>query len=458
MTTLTGRLESMRAYFNSGATQTRAFREDQLRKLRTIVLKYEQEIQQALFSDLRKSAEETWVTETGFLLSEISATLKDLHQWMRPEKVPTNFVNFPSSSHIHSEPMGVVLIISPWNYPFQLLFTPLAGAIAAGNCVFLKASEHAPAIAQIMEKMITEAYPPEYISFDRGEGAEVIPQMMKAFRFDHVFYTGSTQVGRIIYQLAAEKLVPVTLELGGKSPCIIESDANLEVAARRIAVAKFSNAGQMCVAPDFILVDDEVHQEFLEILIRTIRAFFSENPATSYSFGRIINARHFKRLTGLMAQGRIEFGGRTDEKDLYIEPTILTNADLNSPLMKEEIFGPILPVLPFRTREEAKMVIARNPSPLAFYVFSESVKKAETWMKEIPSGGGCINNASWHLTNHHLPFGGRGNSGIGAYHGKSSFDVFSHKKSIMRTPTWFDPAIKYPPFKGKIGIFKKVIR
>ncbi len=458
MTSLTGRLESMRTYFNSGVTRSRSFRQQQLRTLRKVVQQYELEIQQALFTDLRKSAEETWVTETGFLLAEINAMLKNLHHWMRPEKVPTNFVNFPSSSSIVREPMGVVLIISPWNYPFQLLFTPLAGAIAAGNCVFLKASEHAPAIADVMERIISEAFPPEYIAFDKGEGAAVIPQMIKSFRFDHIFYTGSTQVGRSIYKMAAEELVPVTLELGGKSPCIIEADANLEVAARRIAVAKFSNAGQMCVAPDYILVDDEVYQEFLEALTRTIRAFFSEDPATSYSYGRIINRNHFNRLTTLIKQGRIESGGRTSEKDLYIEPTILTNVDLHSPLMQEEIFGPILPVLTFRTRAEAKKVIERNASPLAMYVFSESTKKAESWMLEIPCGGGCINNASWHLTNHHLPFGGRGNSGIGAYHGKSSFDVFSHKKSIMKTPTWFDPAIKYPPFKGKLGIFKKVIR
>ena len=458
MTNLSGRLESMRNYFNLGITISEKFRRQQLLSLRNVVLKYENEIQQALYKDLRKSAEETWVTETGFLLAEINVMLKNLRNWMRPEKVPTNLVNFPSSSRIVKEPMGVVLIISPWNYPLQLLLTPLAGAIAAGNCVFLKASEHAPAIAEVMEKMMIEAFPTDYIGFDKGEGAAVIPQMLNAFRFDHIFYTGSTQVGKRIYQLAAEKLVPVTLELGGKSPCIIEADANLEVAARRIAVAKFSNAGQMCVAPDYILVDDEVQQDFLEALNRTIRTFFSEDPATSYNYGRIINRGHFNRLTELIRQGTIESGGRTNANDLYIEPTILTNVNPNSPLMQEEIFGPILPVVPFRTKAEAKTVIESNPSPLAMYVFSESLKKAESWFRDIPCGGGCINNASWHLTNHHLPFGGRGTSGMGAYHGKTSFDVFSHRKSIMKTPTWFDPAIKYPPFKGKLGIFKKVIR
>jgi aldehyde dehydrogenase (NAD+) len=281
---------------------------------------------------------------------------------------------------------------------------------------------------------------------------------MKVFRFDHVFYTGSTQVGRSIYKLAAEQLVSVTLELGGKSPCIIESDANLEVAARRIAVSKFSNAGQMCVAPDYLLVDARVHQKFIELLSSTITAFFSSNPVNSYNFGRIINANHFWRLRQLLNHGIIEHGGRTDENELYIEPTILTSSDLNSPIMQEEIFGPILPVLTFATKAEAKKIIALNPTPLAFYVFSESTKKAKSWMKEISFGGGCINNASWHLTNHHLPFGGIGTSGIGAYHGRNSFEVFSHKKSVMRTPTWFDPSIKYPPFKGKLGIFKKLIR
>ena len=458
MTTLTNKLPVMRAYYNSGATREWSFRNKQLLKLRDVVLKNEEAIHQALYTDLKKSAEESWVTETGFLLSEINAIRKNLHSWMKPERVPTNLVNLPSSSYIIREPLGVVLIIGPWNYPFQLLFTPLAGAIAAGNCVLLKASESAPAIGTVMERIIRETFPPEYISFEKGEGALVIPEMMKAFRFDHVFYTGNTQVGRIIYKLAADQLVPVTLELGGKSPCIVESDANLQVAARRIALAKFSNAGQMCVAPDYVLVHASVKKKFVEELISSIHQFFTEDAATSYNFGKIINEKQFHRLSSLLAQGKIMYGGRTNAKELYIEPTILDEVSTDSQVMQEEIFGPILPVLPFNDREEAKVIIDKHPDPLAFYVFTENSSKVQAWIRDIPFGGGCINNASWHLTNHHLPFGGRGNSGIGSYHGKNSFEVFTHKKAIMKTPTWFDPDIKYPPFKGKLGLFKKVIR
>lgn len=458
MTSMTPHLHKMRSYFESGATRSYAFRKEQLQKLKAAVLRHEKNLHDALHADLKKSAEESWVTETGFLISEISNALKKLRQWMQPQRTGTNLVNLPASSYILKEPLGVVLIIGPWNYPLQLLFTPLVGAIAAGNCAMLKPSEFASATEQAMGKIIAETFAPEYISCITGDGAQVIPEMMNNFRFDHVFYTGSTTVGRIIYKMAADKLVPVTLELGGKSPCVVESDANIKVAARRIAITKFSNAGQMCVAPDYVLVHSSKKDAFIRSFREALHKFFGDDPATSYNYGKIINEKQFNRLVKYLDQGNIIYGGKHNAAQLFIEPTIIEPHSLDAPLMNDEIFGPIVPVISFNTAEEAKAIIDKHPNPLAFYIFTSDSKKEKYWLEQVPFGGGCVNNASWHLTNHNLPFGGRGDSGIGHYHGKHSFDTFSHHKAIMKTPTWFDPDIKYPPFKGKLGLFKKIIR
>ena len=451
-------LIQMRNYFNTGITKSYSFRKEQLKKLQAAVKKYEAQLHTALYADLKKSPEECWVTETGFLLSEISNSLKHLKNWMAPETVSTNLLNMPSKSFVMQEPLGVVLIISPWNYPFQLLMTPLAGAMASGNCVVLKSSEFAPATSAIMKQMIEENFDKNYIQFVEGDGATVIPEMMNNFTFDHVFYTGSTTVGKIIYKMAAERLVPVTLELGGKSPCIVEDDANIKVTAKRIAFAKFSNAGQMCVAPDYVLVHHSKKQELIEAFKKVLPGFFGADAATSYEYGRIINEKQFDRLSGYLQQGKIVCGGNTDRSKLYIEPTIIEDVSLNAAIMKEEIFGPILPIIGFNTTEEAKTIIANNPNPLAFYVFTSDKAKEKDWLTSVPFGGGCINNTALHLTNHNLPFGGRGFSGSGQYHGKYSFETFSHKKAVMKTPTWFDPAIKYPPFKGKLKLFKMIIK
>jgi aldehyde dehydrogenase (NAD+) len=451
-------LQQLRAFFASGATKEYAFRKAALEKLRRAILQAEEELMQALYADLKKSREESWVTEIGFLHAEIRHTLKHLKGWMKPDKVATNLLNLPSKSYVYKEPLGVVLIIGPWNYPFQLLFAPLVGALAAGNCVVLKPSEYAPATAAVMKKLLAATFPPDFILYAEGDGAVVVPGMMNSFRFDHVFYTGSIPVGKAVYEMAARQLVPVTLELGGKSPCVVESDANINVAARRIAVTKFSNAGQMCVAPDYLLVHRSIKASFVDALKKTITAFFTENPSASESYGKIINEKSFQRLTAYLQQGIILHGGRTDVASHYIEPTLLEMQDTAAAIMGEEIFGPLLPILPFDTFEEARSLIERNANPLAFYVFTESKEKEERWLRDIAFGGGCVNNASWHLTNFNLPFGGRGNSGIGAYHGKYSFAVFSHQKAVMKTPTWFDPKIKYPPFGGKLKLFKKVIR
>lgn len=451
-------LDKLRDFFLLGKTRSYAFRKEQLIKLKRSILSHEEEIYAALYTDLKKSREEIWATEIGLVISEINAMLGGLRHWMKPERVSTNLVNLPSSSYVIRESLGVVLIIAPWNYPFQLLINPLLGAIAAGNCVVMKPSEFAPATADVMKKIIEDVFPKEYILYVEGDGAAVIPEMISHFNFDHIFYTGSTNIGRLIYKMAAEKLIPVTLELGGKSPAVIEPDANIKVAARRIAVAKFSNSGQMCVAPDYVLVHRSVKDKFIDELKKTIRSFFSEQPEESYNYGKIINEKQFDRITGYLNSGRIVFGGRTSRQKLFIEPTVIEDVPLDSPVMKDEIFGPVLPVIGFEDFEEAKQVISRNPNPLAFYIYTSSLAKEEQWINTVPFGGGCVNNSSWHLTNHHLPFGGRGFSGTGHYHGHYSFETFSHRKAIMKTPTWFDPSVKYPPFKGKLRIFKWVIR
>jgi aldehyde dehydrogenase (NAD+) len=354
--------------------------------------------------------------------------------------------------------MGVVLIIGPWNYPLQLLFTPLVGAIAAGNCAVVKPSEFAPSTAAVMRTILQENFESSYILFVEGDGAAVVPEMMNNFRFDHVFYTGSSAVGKRIYEMAAAALVPVTLELGGKSPCVVEGDANLRIAARRIALPKFSNVGQMCVAPDYVLVHAAVKDLFLTELKKSIGEFYTTDAASNPEYGKIVNEKQFRRLLTYLENGTVLYGGKHKAADLFIEPTLLEDMEIDSAVMGEEIFGPVLPILTFESFEEAKAIIERNPHPLAFYVFTESKEKEQRWLESLSFGGGCVNNASWHLTNFHLPFGGRNNSGIGAYHGKFSFEAFTHKKAVMKTPTWFDPNIKYPPFRGKLSLFKKIIR
>lgn len=451
-------LNEMRAYFESGITLEADFRKKQLQKWKSVLQQNEQEIYSALYADLKKSPEECWVTENGFLLSEINQAISELDQWMKPVSVNTNLVNLPSSSFIMKEPLGVVLVIAPWNYPLMLLLVPVIGAMAAGNCVVLKSSEHAAATTALVKKMVQENFDQRYLYFAEGDGSEIIPAMMNDFVFDHVFFTGSTAVGKSVYEMAAKNLVPVTLELGGKSPCVVEADANVKVAARRIVMTKFSNAGQMCVAPDFLLVHHSVKNALVTEMIAVIKKFFGNSAEDCYEFGKIINERQFNRICKYLTEGKIVHGGRTIKEKLFIEPTILDEIKAGATVMQDEIFGPVLPVLSFDKKEEAMAVIRQHKNPLAFYVFTSSKSKEKDWLSSVPFGGGCVNNASWHLTNHNLPFGGRGFSGTGQYHGKFSFDTFSHQKAIMKTPTWFDPSVKYPPFKGKLRLFKWVIR
>jgi aldehyde dehydrogenase (NAD+) len=450
-------IENLRTYFLSGATQSYDFRLNQLKRLKKVVLESEKELYQALYADLKKTDEDAWATEVGFFLSELNDTIEHLKSWMQPNKVATNLVNQPSTSYTVQEPLGVVCIIAPWNYPFQLLFTPLIGAIAGGNCAVLKPSEFAPATAKVMGKIIDALFPDNYILYLEGEGANVLPPLLTENRFDHIFYTGSTAVGKIIYKYAAEQLVPVTLELGGKSPAVITSDANLRVAARRLASPKFSNAGQMCIAPDYVLVPTELKEELVKELIKAIQQFYGADAAASEHYGKIINERQWTRLTSYLSEGEIIYGGKSDKASLFIEPTIMTNIHEDANIMKDEIFGPILPIITYLSNEEALAVIQKNPNPLAFYVFTENKADEAFWLTNVPSGGACINNATMHITNHNLPFGGRGFSGTGAYHGKSSFTTFTHTKSVLKTPTFIDPSFKYPPYKGKGWLLKRLI-
>lgn len=449
--------EKMREFFLTGATHFAGFREKQLKKLYSAVEKYEDEIQDALWSDLKKSPAETYITETGFIKSEIRLAIRQLKKWMRPEKVSTNLVNQPSSSKIINQPKGVVLIIGPWNYPIQLCLAPLVGAIAAGNCVIIKPSELAPASSILIKKIITEFFSSEYIQVVEGDGGRVVSDLMENFRFDHIFYTGSTTVGRTINIKAAEQLIPVTLELGGKSPVIVAADANIKVAARRICLSKFSNAGQMCIAPDHILVHKSVEDELIRALTKTIHDFFGEIPAESPDYGRIINEKRFETLRGYLKDGTLVTGGYTDKRDLYIAPTILKDVDLESDVMKEEIFGPILPVIRYSSVEELNRILDKNSDPLALYIFTSDQSKAKSIIGRHPSGGVCINNTAVHFLNSRLPFGGIRNSGLGRYHGRFGFETFSHQRAVMQTPTWFDPAIKYPPYSGKMGIIKRLL-
>lgn len=454
----TAPLDALRRYFETGETLSYKFRKEQLKKLRKAILDHEKEFYAALAADLGKSPEESWVTELGLVVAELSTAIRDLRSWMAPEYHPTNLLNLPSASKVLREPLGVVLVIGPWNYPAYLMLNPLVGAIAAGNCAVLKPSELAKETAKVIRKIIESSFAGNYVLFVEGDGAEVIPPMMNQFRFDHIFYTGSISTARLIYKMAAERLVPVTLELGGKSPCVVESDANIKVAARRLAITKFANSGQMCVAPDYLLVHNSVREKFIHAIRANVTSFFGDDPKENYNYGRIINTKHFDRLAEFLNDIKIIHGGRMDRDKLYLEPTIVDPGGTSHAIMQEEVFGPVLPVLGYSTREEALAIIRESPNPLSFYIYTTDSKKEEEWLRDVPSGGACVNNSAWHLTNHHLPFGGRGFSGTGNYHGKYSFETFSHKKSVMKTPTWFDPGIKYPPFKGKLNLFKKVIR
>ncbi|GAA5033815.1 aldehyde dehydrogenase [Marivirga lumbricoides] len=438
--------QSQKAFFNSQKTKPYAFRKEQLQKLKELVKFYEADIMQALADDFGKPAFESYVTEVGFLYEEINYNLKHLKSWMKPKRVSTSLMHFPSRSKILYEPKGVTLIIGPWNYPFQLLMAPLVAAIAAGNTCIIKPPEETPHISALIQKMIPEAFAEEFIAVVTGEGKVVVPQLMENHRFDHVFFTGSVPVGKIIAKMAAPQLVPTTLELGGKSPAIVDEKANVEVAARRIVFGKMMNAGQTCVAPDYLLVHTKIKAKLIDELKSSIMQFYGVQPLESKDLTQIVNQKRYETLKGFLKEGTIIFGGAFDDELRKIEPTLVENIKQEDELFKQEIFGPILPIFTYQNEEEVFEMIAKNPNPLSLYVFTESSKAEEKFIQRIPFGGGAVNNTVLHLSNPDLPFGGIGNSGQGNYHGKAGFLTFSHEKSILKSGTWFDLKKKYPPF------------
>ncbi|MEO7311830.1 MAG: aldehyde dehydrogenase family protein [Chitinophagaceae bacterium] len=445
-------------FFAAGHTRSYDFRIAQLKKLQQALQENEQAIFNALEKDLGKSNLEAYVSELGQVLTELSLHIKKLKRWMRPHRVRTNLVSQPSSTKMYYDPLGVVLIIAPWNYPFQLLMSPLVGAISGGNCAVLKPSELTPATESIIEKIITENFDPAYIAVVKGDGAEVVPDLMNNFRFDHVLFTGSIPVGKAVYELAAKQLVPVTLELGGKSPTIICADANLTTAAQRITFGKWLNAGQTCIAPDYVLVEETVKTPFIIAMKKAISTFYAD-ASNSNDYGKIVNEKRFDKLVSYLACGQIIEGGNYDKARLFIAPTLMDNVASDAPIMTEEIFGPILPIITFTTKEAAFKIVAENSHPLAFYLFTNNKETEKWWMQRVPFGGGCVNNTVFHFANDHIPFGGIGNSGIGGYHGKYSFYTFTHAKPVLKTPTWFEPKFKYPPYgKGSMKLFKWMIR
>ncbi|MCO4294008.1 aldehyde dehydrogenase [Solitalea sp. MAHUQ-68] len=456
-TTLGSLISKQRKYFNSGATLSYEFRLQQLKKLKQAIRSNEEAIFNALKRDLNKHEFESYGTEVGIVYEELNFAIKHLKKWMKPVRPSTPMALFPSSSYIHKDPLGCVLIIAPWNYPFQLLINPLIGAIAGGNCTILKPSELAPATAVIIEKIIRETFGPEYVATVQGDGAQVIPDMMNNHRFDLVFFTGSIPVGYAIAEMAAKKLTPVILELGGKSPCIVDKEVDLNNAAKRIVWGKFTNAGQTCVAPDYLMVHHSRKQELIELIKKYITEFYTDSPSQG-DYGSIINNRRFDTLKKYLDQGNIICGGQTNEEKLYISPTLIENVSMDSPLMNDEIFGPILPIFEFHSYDETFELIKQNPNPLAFYLFTKNKATEQLYINKLPFGGGCINNTLIHLGNPKVPFGGVGNSGIGNYHGKFSFDAFTRMKSVLKTQTWFDSGIQYAPFKDKLKMLRMFLR
>jgi len=449
-------IAELRQTFASGKTRPYAWRRKQLEQIIALISNEEEALTAALKADLGKSHFEGWAAELNFATNEAKHTIKKLKSWMKPKRVSTPLAFLPAKSKVYREPLGLVLIIGPWNYPAQLVLGPMIGAIAAGNCAIVKPSEVAPETSATMARLIPKYMDTDAVRVIEG-GVEETTALLKE-PFDHIFFTGAGNIGKIVMRAAADHLTPVTLELGGKSPCIIDKDVDMTPALRRIVWGKFFNAGQTCVAPDYILVEKSREKEVLEGLQSTIKEFFGDNPRESTDFSRIVNHRHFDRLSTLLADTNVAFGGETDRDEKYISPTLLTNVDKESPVMQEEIFGPILPVLPFSSIDEVTQFINDRPKPLALYLFTKNQGTKDAVLSQTSSGGACINQTMIHLAVPDLPFGGVGASGMGAYHGRASFETFSHRKSVMDKPTGIDLDLNYPPFtEKKIGWIRKLL-
>ncbi len=446
-------VKKQKDFFSSGKTLNVKDRKEYLEKLYAVIKKSEGKIASALKTDLGKPLFEGYMSEIGMVLSNLSHTIKNIEKWSKKKSVSSPLVAFPSKSYIVQEPYGVVLVISPWNYPFLLSLEPVIGAIAAGNCCIIKPSNYSNATSQVLSEILSEVFPPDYVTCIQG-GREENTALLKE-RFDYIFFTGSVSVGKIVMEQASVNLTPVTLELGGKSPCIVTSSADLNIAAKRIAFGKILNAGQTCVAPDYVLIDNKVKAEFIQLVSQNMVKMLGSNSLTNTDFGKIISKRHFDRVISLLDENKIVFGGGYDEHSLKIEPTIMDNVTLDDKVMGQEIFGPILPIIGYDDIEQAKDIIKSMEKPLALYLFTTDRSIENNIVETVSFGGGCVNNTVIHLVNHKLPFGGIGHSGMGSYHGYNTFKTFSHSKGILKTSNRIDLSIKYQPYRK---IYEKIIR
>ena len=449
-------VSAQKHFFASQQTKDISFRKNALRKLQSELFKREADIVQALYNDFKKSEYEAIMTETSIVYSELKMAIKNIEKWNKPKKVLPSILNFPSSAKIYSEPYGTVLIIAPWNYPFQLAISPLIGAIAAGNTIVLKPSELTPHTSTILREIIEAVFDERHVAVI--EGGVPVAQELLTLRWDYIFFTGSVNVGRIVAKAAAEFITPVTLELGGKSPCVVDDSASIKLAAKRIAWGKFINGGQTCIAPDYILIHKSQKDAFVEAIKEEITLAYGDDPEQSSDFPRIVNTRNFERLAIMLENENILIGGKTNKDDCYIAPTLIDEPSLDSEVMKGEIFGPILPIISYETEEDIATIIGKYDKPLAFYIFSNKSEFAKKLIQQYSFGGGTINDTTVHFANHRLPFGGVGESGIGGYHGKQTFDTFSHKKGIVSRGTWLDVPTRYAPYKGKLNQLKNLMK
>lgn len=451
-------VENQRNFYKSGITLDVEYRVKQLKKLKSIIKNNEEKIIEALKLDLNKSPFESYATEIGLVYEEINIMLKNLKKWTKIRKVKSSIVNFPSRNYIYNDPYGVVLVIGPFNYPFMLIVSPLVGAIAAGNTAIIKPSEHSVNTSKVLEKIINENFDEKFLRVVNPLGGKEVIEELLECRFDYIFFTGSIRVGKIVMENAAKNLIPVTLELGGKSPCVVDEDANLKIAAKRIIWGKFLNAGQTCVAPDYLIVNKKIKDKFIKLLIEEIENQFGKNQIDSVDYPRIISIREVERLKKYFKEGKIIYGGIVNEKERYVSPTLLGDIKDGSSILNEEIFGPILPIYEFEGMYEFLSNINNNEKPLALYYFSEDKSKIEYVLKHSTSGGVTINDTVIHVSEVNLPFGGVGNSGMGNYHGKASFDTFTHKKSVLKRATFMELPIRFAPFKNKIKIIRKIMK
>ncbi len=448
-------MSEMRTFFASGTTLPIAWRKEQLKNLKAGILSHEPMILEALSLDLGKSDFEGYATELGVIYEQIDYTLKHIDRFSDKKRIRSSLISFPSKAYTVAQPLGVVLIMSPWNYPFHLSIAPLVSAMAAGNCAIVKPSRYSAYTSKVLKTLLAKLFPSNYIA--TFEGGSEMNQELLSHRFDHIFFTGSPHVGKIVMERASRTLTPVTLELGGKSPVIVDAHCNISLAARRIVWGKCLNAGQTCIAPDYVLVHKSVQKLLIEEMKQAITAMYGSDPLHNEELGHIINDKHFSRLVTLMGQGKLAWGGQLDPKTRKIAPTILVDVPLDSDLMQQEIFGPLLPIISYNTFSEAVAFVAQRPHPLALYLFSENKEHQKIVVSSLLYGGGCINDTVMHLSNPRLPFGGVGESGMGCYHAKNGFDTFSHTKSILQSKTWLEIKLRYAPYRGKLTLLKRLL-